>query len=459
MKKVNICIVIVLIALCLVGWYTLTSKKVSKSNLYKEYMKQADEWVEKGLYQRAIKNYELALTEKTSEEIYVKMLAAYQKRYEEAPEETIDDYSDFLKKAVNLYPANKELVDAIVPIYMAEEEYENIYDCLKKAIDNGYDDEEIRQKLSEVQYSFELLASEFVGIRESLGEFYTALKKTGWNIYNLDDGYILPYDYNYVGLCNEDGVTVITGEDSRIVTAEGMVLGIFDGIVTDSGIYSEELLPACIDGKYSYYNEFAEKQFGEYEAASMFQNGIAAVKENEKWKFINNKGETISDDVYEEIVLDSKGRYIVGNTILLKKDGTYCLCDEKFNIKTKLECSDVDVYIEDELIAVCQNEKWGYANSNGEIVIAPEYEEARSFSNGLAAVKNGNKWGFINTNNELVIDYQFTDAGYMDVNGMCIVRTDIPEGISTDGTLGETVDNIEIWKFLKLYVGIKEEKE
>ena len=39
-----------------------------------------------------------------------------------------------------------------------------------------------------------------------------------------------------------------------------------------------------------------------------------------------------------------------------------------------------------------------------------EWTAARDFSDGMAAVKKDGKWGFINTNGELVVDYSFADA-------------------------------------------------
>lgn len=458
MKKVNIFIVAVVIALCLGGWFGLTTEKASQNSLYNEYIEQADEWVSMGLYQRAIQNYELAMAEKTTEELLIKTMEAYQLRYEEAPEDTIDDFIAFLEEATNAYPANEQLVDYLVTLYTIESDHEGIYTCLKRAIANGYDDEDVQAKLLAAKYAFTLKRSEFSGIRQSVGDIYSTARTQAWNLYNLDDGYIFSTEYDFVGLCNADGIVVVTGEDSRIVTTEGMVLGIFDGIVTDAGIYAEGLIPACIDGKYSYYNDFAQKQFGEYEMTSMFQSGFAAVKSGGKWMLVNTDGE-VSSETYEEIVLDYAGRYLVDGFILVKiSDGSYGLFDEDWTLTAQIECSDTDIYTSDGLIAICQNGKWGYANSSGEVVIEPAYDEAKSFSNGLAAVREGELWGFINTDNQLVIDYQFTDTGYMNSNGICPVRTDSPdEANESYESDDQTNEVLEVWKFLELELGIEED--
>lgn len=60
--------------------------------------------------------------------------------------------------------------------------------------------------------------------------------------------------------------------------------------------------------------------------------------------------------------------------------------------------------------------KWGYINTSGEIAISPEYERARTFSEGMAAVHIGGKWGFINKTGELVVKpsfYSLSDGSEM----------------------------------------------
>ena len=70
------------------------------------------------------------------------------------------------------------------------------------------------------------------------------------------------------------------------------------------------------------------------------------------------------------------------------------------------------------LIPYRQGDKWGYATPDRQIVLAPKYQEAGWFSEGLAAVKVGKKYGYINTSGKMVIPAKFTVAksfrkGYM----------------------------------------------
>jgi hypothetical protein len=53
---------------------------------------------------------------------------------------------------------------------------------------------------------------------------------------------------------------------------------------------------------------------------------------------------------------------------------------------------------------------WGFIDKTGQTVIPPQFADARSFSEGLAAVKVDNVWGYIDTAGKVVIRPQFDAA-------------------------------------------------
>lgn len=441
MKKFAI---IMLVALCVIGWVMFASSKVSESNTQKNYVKDAEMYFEKGLYQRAIMSYELAIDEDASEKLYEKIVESYELRYKEAPEATLDDFIAILEEANSLYPKNTTFIDGLVKLYHIDSDYESMYKCLVDAIKNGYDNDEIQKKLREAKYSFKIKGSEYGGILFSTGDYYSVKRGKFWNLYTNEDGYIWEDEYDFVTRPNSDGIAVVVGKDSRIINSEGVVLGIFKKQISDAGLFSDDLIPVCVDGVYGYYNDMAEYQFGKYEYAGIFQDGKAAVKQNGKWHIINAKGEAVSEN-YSEIVLDYTGRYLIDDKVLVKiNNNSYAICDEDLKQLSSFKANNVDILTEDGLIAFCQNDKWGFIDCDGEIVVKATYDNAKSFSNGVAAVCKDGLWGFIDQMNNLVIDYQFTDVCYMDSNGICVVRTDeIYEETTTEvSTEVETTNNV-----------------
>ena len=50
----------------------------------------------------------------------------------------------------------------------------------------------------------------------------------------------------------------------------------------------------------------------------------------------------------------------------------------------------------------------GYIDHTGHVIVPPQFEDARSFSEGLAGVKVGGRFGFINTTGRIVIEPRFS---------------------------------------------------
>lgn len=105
------------------------------------------------------------------------------------------------------------------------------------------------------------------------------------------------------------------------------------------------------------------------------------VNKNGKWGF-NNGLTTVIEPVYDEVYL----------------------------FKDDLACVEID-------------EKCGYINSSGEVVIPITYECAMSFSEGLASIVVNGKCGYINKQNEIIIPPQY-DAATPFENGRAKVKQD-----------------------------------
>ncbi|MCP1631782.1 WG repeat-containing protein [Kerstersia gyiorum] len=66
---------------------------------------------------------------------------------------------------------------------------------------------------------------------------------------------------------------------------------------------------------------------------------------------------------------------------------------------------------------------WGYLNAAGELAIAPAFEDAASFQNGLAAAAQDDKWGYIDNTGAWVIAPEYESATGFNAEGTAIVET------------------------------------
>ena len=152
----------------------------------------------------------------------------------------------------------------------------------------------------------------------------------------------------------------------------------------------------------------------EYDGASDFSEGFAAVYKNGKWGFIDKTGKEITSFQYDSTLDFREGMAAV------KKGSKIGFIDTTG--KEAVPCTYDDTKgFSQGLVAVKKGGKWGFIGKTGEEVIPFQYDDATSFFQGLAGVKKNGKWGFINKTNEAVIDFQYDDAGTF-VNGLASVK-------------------------------------
>lgn len=63
-----------------------------------------------------------------------------------------------------------------------------------------------------------------------------------------------------------------------------------------------------------------------------------------------------------------------------------------------------------------QDGKWGFVDEKDVIMITYSFDEVRPFSDGLAGVRVDDKWGFLNLGGELVIPFRFENSAIMNSN-------------------------------------------
>ncbi len=424
MKKTHLLTTVILIVAIAFGWLTaLTGIGDSASSEYKQNIQQAQDYFSRGLFQKAAEAYESVVAAKGTIENWVALLDSYAAYYTES-DDIYDDYLSAAKQAVDQFDDNAKFVMQLVELYKDAGNYSAATDVLKDALEAGLDTEEIKAALLENQYAYTVSWGNYDQMQSSVNGFYRVSRYE--KLYYLGEtGDTKQYSgVTLLGPVSEDGLRlVVTGDRGQLMDEDDVIQGIFPKEIEDAGMYADELIPIKINGKYAYYTILGDKQFGSYDAAGAFCDGVAAVQENGKWKLIDTEGNTVNDLVCEEIVLGTDGTCVKKELILAKTGGKYTFYSLKGKVASEFSAEAVDVLTEDGLIAFCSGGKWGFVNTDGEVVIKATYADAKSFSNGLAAVFDGSNWGFINADGVIVIDCQFLDADYFTKNGMCMVKT------------------------------------
>lgn len=72
---------------------------------------------------------------------------------------------------------------------------------------------------------------------------------------------------------------------------------------------------------------------------------------------------------------------------------------------------DNALYFSEGLAPVCKDDKWGYIDQTGAVVIDYQFEGAAPFSDGMALVMKNDKTGFIDKTGNIVIACKYDNAG------------------------------------------------
>lgn len=286
----------------------------------------------------------------------------------------------------------------------------------------------------------------------------------------IEPQYDLAYDFEECGLA-----TVYVDKKFGFINGEGeyvfeptfsWVSGAYDA----SGTFSKQGI-ACVrlgdypDAKFAFVdangNYVTEPIFDS--ARSFADNGLAAVKVDGMWGYINTNGEfVIEPKTYSQVgdfmsnglalvctgpggygYIDESGEYVIEPKLLdagdfdenglaivkeLKMtDRGYGVIDSKgsYVIEPKFDFDFIFSFADNGLAVAKVNGKAGYINMEGEFVIEPIFYSAGDFVNGLARVSDAAGTGYINERGEYVIEprediyyaYPFDDDGYAVIRG------------------------------------------
>lgn len=183
-------------------------------------------------------------------------------------------------------------------------------------------------------------------------------------------------------------------------------------------------------------------------AASNFVNGIAAVcfikdreKRIEEIRYVNTSGKFVMPELWFETA-SSIPQTTINNVIRAESEG-------------------LTAFVSDVLVNKRKERRWGYRDSNGKVVIKPQFVSAGNFKENRAAVSiirdddnsREEKWGFIDKTGNMVIRPRYSimpspfDSGlsmvmdkegngyYIDAQGEIKLGPVSPHGNNTDGNL------------------------
>ena len=289
--------------------------------------------------------------------------------------------------------------------------------------------------------SEQLLPTEYQSIVYDEGnDIFTIEKSKKYGITNKEGKILVPTEYKQIDVTgiylyaqNEQGTTVYNTEGTQVNIDTNVAIlntdnekykikinnkeGTKYGVIGKNG---EEIIPQ----EYNYVEYLHDNYFIVSNSDSRL--GVIDDKNNIKIEINNDSIQKINGtDIIETITTN-------GNILRLYSKDMTQICEMKeanvenknnyikvsnnddikyFNKQGK-ELKNTEVYPNNTLFAKKVDNKWGYADKSGNMVVEAKYDMVTEFNEyGYAAVQKDDKWGSINTKGEEIVEptYKLND--------------------------------------------------
>lgn len=171
-------------------------------------------------------------------------------------------------------------------------------------------------------------------------------------------------------------------------------------------------------------NEYLYTLKGEWEGTKDFSEGLAAVKKDGKWGFIDTEGNVVIEPQYDGANSFSEGLAAV------QSGGKWGYIDKTGNLVIGFTLQSTVAFSEG-LAIYGSGYYYGYIDTTGKIVTEAIYTEASSFQAGVACVKQNNRYGFIDKTGTPVTEFVYGGKSQADEGLIPVYYGDTAKGINS----------------------------
>lgn len=226
-----------------------------------------------------------------------------------------------------------------------------------------------------------------------------AVKLNLWGFINTNGKIVIPTTYQEVTDFSEKKAGVFNGSYWTFVNSNGKQLSRkkYENVKT----FHEGYCPVKRKGKWFLVDTLFKKTFRNY------FNDIKNVSENlapalivDKWGLIDLKGKWVLQPNFEDIEPFSEGIAVA------KKDGYVLIQREDLSLWRLPTYINKVLSSKNGYLPYKSDNKWGFLDKKGQIVIPAQYDTVHYFSSGLACVKKNEKWACINVYNQVIVPFR-----------------------------------------------------
>lgn len=445
-KLLSTGIAFLLLLFCVGGWFLVLSEHRTSVSELAEQKALANEKYEKQIYDEALAAYKTVLATDPEDLLSMERVAdIYQK--------TGQDTSciAWCERVLHKDPKNLTVRLLEARSYDSLKKVKSAISVLKKALKTAGDvpeedpkKQEIKRYLLELEGRYELTYLTLSRVAPWFplpdGSWAATVgEENALSVYSAKGKEVLTGQWTYLGASADDDrlFPVQEGEQWYFADGAGERRLVPDRAYLSLRMFSEGLAPAKRlsgtepDAKpvAGYLDKTLQEQRFEFEETYPLENGRALVKKDGAYQLLDASLQEQTVCAFTAVKADPYGRALRYNRFIGRlptEEGA----PEQWAIFAE-DGQRVGDFSAEEIclpesktgpLAFRKDGLWGYVSRDGEVLIEPAYEEARSFSKGLGAFRQEGKWGYLNKDGETVIPPTFEDALPFSEQGSAFVK-------------------------------------
>lgn len=416
MKRNLIMIFSVLLGL---SWFVAVSDVVNNPKKVQEHLAKATELEAQGIYVDAITEYESALEyEPENSEISLKMANAWLQTG------SSKKFVNICKATAEMNPKEPKALEMLMNYYVEKGDDLSAVKYLSEFTEKYPENEEAEKWVIRLEGTYDELFCNYDELGEIVNDSMVIKKEEQYGLADSFGNEIVKPGITEVHPYSEDDLALICQEGKYIyIDRDGQTRLVADEAYSTLGMMSSKRTVAVTNGKYGYLDEKLEAvtEFV-WDDLTLISDGMGAACKDGKWALVNKSGKEKTEYIYDGVTTDAYGFCFGQKRAFVRLQDGIVMINKKGEQIGEMSFDDAHCFSKDGFAAVCKNGKWGFTNTDGELVLDYQYEDAQSFQNGFAAVCVDGKWGYIDINGNMAVNPVFTAVTAISEKGTATVK-------------------------------------
>lgn len=333
-------------------------------------------------------------------------------------------FVNYCLKAMDKFPSDEKAYLDLCTYYYSIEKANKVVEIAFKANTNLEDSSKFKEMYFDMAYRFEYLSGKYTSVRRFVSNYAPVLEDEAWGLINSNGKYILKPQYENISALSGGMASVDNGDEVYYINQSNEKILACEEPVDEAYSFISGLAVIKQGDLYGYATSNFKLKDVQWEFATSYLKGVAAIKKDGKWAIRDISREMVTDFIYDDVIYDENLICSNASVIFVKENNQYYLLDLEGNKVLEVGFEDAKPFTSEGIAPVKKDGKWGFISASGSKIIEAKYDDANAFHLGTAPVKIDGQWVYIDKSERVVIEGEFEEARSFSSNGVAPVKVD-----------------------------------